>query len=200
VRRWFDQATIDASIPAKSLGDPSWDERKKLTLTGYLSPKDAGNVVSVTGLNERYSYTPALTAVMVMSTVMMDKKTSPKAEHAIDTLMTFLPVAWSPQDKSTWRKADFYYWYYASYALFQLTSNDDPRWKRWNDALKTALIDTQNLMTPPACAAGSWDPIDRWSRGRSRLRDGHWRADARSLLPLSKVLALDRRNRYQVQR
>jgi hypothetical protein len=164
VRKWFDQVTVAANIPRKCLGDETWDESKKFTLTGYLSPKDAGRLVSVSGINEHYSFTPALTAIMVLSSVFMDGKASAKAEGGVETLLRFLPSPWSTFDRGSWRKVDFYYWYHASYALFQLTSPDDDRWKRWGEALRRALMDTQNLKGfDDLCAEGSWEPIDRWS-------------------------------------
>ena len=35
---------------------------------------------------------------------------------------------------------DFYYWYYGTYAMFQVGSD---KWKRWNDAMQKALLPNQ---------------------------------------------------------
>jgi hypothetical protein len=164
VRRWFDQVTVVSSVARKHHPDPNWDPKRSLTLTGYISPKDAGNLVSVTGLNEHYAYSPSLTAVMVMAAIIMDGKLTPKAEAAVDSLFAFLPQRWSPQDRESWRRVDFYYWYRASYALLLLGSSEDERWKRWSEALRPALVETQNLQGfEDRCAEGSWEPVDRWS-------------------------------------
>ncbi|HUR26775.1 MAG TPA: hypothetical protein VM509_01200, partial [Planctomycetota bacterium] len=60
---------------------------------------------------------------------------------------------------------DFYYWYYATLAMFQVGG---PRWKSWNEALKTACIDHQRV-DKSDCAYGSWDPIDPWSQSGGRV-------------------------------
>jgi hypothetical protein len=195
VRRWYERATTSASIRGGIAGVPGWDETRKWTLTGYLGAKDAGSKVSFSGLNEHYAYNPALTAVMVMCTVMMDRRINPPAESAIDSLLAFMPRPWSPEDRESWKTADFYYWYHASYALFQVTSVDDPRWKSWNAAIKTALVDTQNVKGfEGSCKEGSWEPIDRWS-----CEGGRVYATALAALTLEvhyrypKVLGLDKK-------
>lgn len=58
-----------------------------------------------------------------------------------------------PQDG----KADFYYWYYGSLAMFQL---QDERWKIWNDALQKQLINRQKTGSE---LAGSFDTDEVWS-------------------------------------
>ena len=47
---------------------------------------------------------------------------------------------------------DYYRWYYATLAMFQM---GDTYWKKWNEALKTALCTTQQK---GGCEDGSWDP------------------------------------------
>ena len=164
VRRWFDRATVSASVEPRLLGRNPGDIPGTWILTGYRSQKDAGNLVSVEGLNEHYHYTPSSSAIMVMSSFLMDGKPGPKAEKLIETILDFPPVAWKPGEKESYRPVDFYYWYHATYALFQATSKEDPRWTRWGEAIKRALIDTQNLKDSEGkCPEGSWEPIDRWS-------------------------------------
>jgi len=53
-------------------------------------------------------------------------------------------------------KPNFYYWYYATLALYQLQG---PAWDQWNAALKPALIDSQRR---DGLEAGSWDPTTVW--------------------------------------
>ena len=164
VRRWFDRATVSASVDPKLLGRNPGDAPGTWILTGYRSQKDAGNLVSVAGLNEHYHYTPSSSAIMVMSSFLMDGKPGPKAEKLIETILDFPPVAWTPGAKESYRPVDFYYWYHATYALFQATSKEDARWTRWGEAIQRALIDTQNLKDAEGrCPEGSWEPIDRWS-------------------------------------
>jgi hypothetical protein len=60
---------------------------------------------------------------------------------------------------------DFYYWYYATLAMFQVGGE---HWKKWNDAMTTAIIKSQR-MEPDRCERGSWDPIDCWSPEGGRI-------------------------------
>ena len=43
-----------------------------------------------------------------------------------------------------------------------------PRWDRWNEALKTALIDKQRVIKTED-EYGSWDPVDPWSMIGGRI-------------------------------
>jgi hypothetical protein len=66
-------------------------------------------------------------------------------------------LAVNPPD---WGKCHFYYWYYATLAMFQ---QGGPEWSRWNDAMKKTLVDNQCKGPLPLSDAatdkdGSWDP------------------------------------------
>jgi len=56
-------------------------------------------------------------------------------------------------------KPEFYHWYYATLATFQAGGE---AWKRWNEALKPALCDTQ---IKGGVNDGSWDPKGRSTEG-----------------------------------
>ena len=56
-----------------------------------------------------------------------------------------------------------YYWYYATLALYQ---HGGPAWEKWNAAITKQLLDNQNTT---GTKAGSWDPIDRWSKIGGRI-------------------------------
>lgn len=63
-----------------------------------------------------------------------------------------------------WRDApSTYYWYYATLALYQ---HQGALWTRWNEMLTEQLLENQNKTGP---AAGSWDPVDSWSRIGGRV-------------------------------
>lgn len=51
---------------------------------------------------------------------------------------------------------NFYYWYYATLALYQLQGDG---WQQWNKALQRALLTTQRF---DGEFAGSWDPDPVW--------------------------------------
>lgn len=56
---------------------------------------------------------------------------------------------------------DFYYWYYGTFAMFQMGGE---HWKIWNQHLKDTLLPLQRK---DGAADGSWDPI-----GGGRIPDG----------------------------
>jgi len=53
-------------------------------------------------------------------------------------------------------RANFYYWYYGTVAMFQRGGKD---WDRWNKALQGALLDRQRS---DGDFTGSWDPDPLW--------------------------------------
>ena len=58
---------------------------------------------------------------------------------------------------------NLYYWYYGTLAMCQLQG---VRWQRWNDALRTTLVDRQVKDGP---LAGSWEMNDLWGGNGGRL-------------------------------
>jgi hypothetical protein len=60
---------------------------------------------------------------------------------------------------------DYYYWYYGTLAMFQVGG---PRWDRWNEAIKTAILDHQNV-DESKDEFGSWDPVDPWGSSAGRI-------------------------------
>jgi hypothetical protein len=77
---------------------------------------------------------------------------------AADTLLKKQP-AWDPADGSI----DIYYWYYGSYALFQMGGS---KWKRWRKSLEKALLPSQIWK---GHSQGSWDPISAWGESGGRV-------------------------------
>jgi hypothetical protein len=58
---------------------------------------------------------------------------------------------------------DMYYWYYGSYAMFQMGGR---HWKAWNKAMKTAVLDSQRQ---DGAHLGSWDPVGPWGMKGGRV-------------------------------
>jgi hypothetical protein len=73
----------------------------------------------------------------------------PACNEAGDYLLGELPG----QQKG---KPNFYYWYYATLAMYQLQGH---YWQSWNDALQQALVGSQRKNGP---LAGSWDTDTVW--------------------------------------
>ena len=78
--------------------------------------------------------------------------------HA-DLLLRKLPE-WDPDGYGN----DMYYWYYGSYAMFQMGGSR--YWKPWNEAMKGAILKSQRT---GGCADGSWDPIGPWGYSGGRV-------------------------------
>lgn len=60
-------------------------------------------------------------------------------------------------------QANFYYWYYATLAMFQLQGD---AWQTWNSALQAAVVGSQRHEGDDA---GSWDPTDVWGGYGGRI-------------------------------
>jgi len=120
---------------------------------GY-NARDTGKVY-VPGHNEQWDDHPALSAVAVMSRIFIQKSKREPALTAVTLLAGDLPE-WKQY------KVDFYYWYYASLALFQYDGPEGPLWSKWNEPMKNAIVPHQKGKAD-GCRAGSWDPQDdRW--------------------------------------
>ncbi|MHC4261369.1 MAG: prenyltransferase/squalene oxidase repeat-containing protein [Planctomycetota bacterium] len=64
---------------------------------------------------------------------------------------------------------DFYYWYYGSYALYQLSEEYPKAWRDWEKALEGAILPGQRDGNSPPCFEGSWDPLDPWGEEGGRV-------------------------------
>ncbi len=60
---------------------------------------------------------------------------------------------------------DMYYWYYGTLALHQVGGQP---WKKWNAAMKTAVVDSQRNQAGRD-ERGSWDPVGPWGREGGRV-------------------------------
>jgi len=127
---------------------------------GYTH-KGTGKVF-VPGMNEQFDHHEALTSIAVMARIFMDKnKADARLLNGCDLLL---------RDKPRWEgnATDFYYWYYASLALFQYDGPKGPKWLSWNEPMKDALVKNQNARST-GCRRGSWEPVDRWSGEGGRV-------------------------------
>jgi hypothetical protein len=87
-----------------------------------------------------------------------DAKDHPIITKSADTILTKLPT-WNEKDGSI----DMYYWYYASYAMYQASGK---YWEKWSKALTKAAVDTQKKN---GNEKGSWDPVDPWGEDGGRV-------------------------------
>ncbi|MBK8978870.1 MAG: terpene cyclase/mutase family protein [Planctomycetes bacterium] len=75
-----------------------------------------------------------------------------------DVLLAKPPV-WNTNDGSI----DHYYWYYATYALYQFGGR---HWTTWEKSLNTAVVQTQR---EDGNFKGSWDPAGVWGEDGGRV-------------------------------
>jgi len=131
-------------------------------LVGYLDAKGAGGIV--TGpYSDRFTYHPTTMSALGMCIRIFAKHDAadPFLDLAARRIVADLPAV--SKDRAS---VDYYYWYYASLALFQVDGESAPRrtgryWNPWNDAMVKALIALQDH-EDRTCGEGGWLEPDRW--------------------------------------
>ncbi|MBL8766588.1 MAG: hypothetical protein JNL94_04430, partial [Planctomycetes bacterium] len=153
--------TVDTSAiaDAHAFLDDMTDEQS--FRTGYLSR--GGYSAREQGMGERWpeQKTEAMTAVAMLCRVFAgeDTTTSPALRGGADLLRKQLPT-WDEKAGTI----DFYYWYYGSYAMYQMAGRD---WDAWQPRMLAAVVKTQR---DDGCEKGSWDPqFDPWGHRGGRV-------------------------------
>ncbi len=135
-RAWFNEVT-----------------EKTYSRVGYTGP-NTGKVY-IPGMNENYNHHETLTSIAMMARIFMNRsKRDPRIAAGCNLLLADKP-RWEAND------IDFYYWYYASLALYQYDGPLGPKWRAWNKEMKRAIVDHQNR-GKGECRHGSWEPVGRW--------------------------------------
>ena len=129
--------------------------------TGYVTR--GGFSSREPGMNERWPHqeTEAMTAVAILSRIMLgeDPARSPSLKAGAARLRKQLPH-WDEAAGTV----DYYYWYYGSYAMWQLGGRD---WDVWQKKLLPAVVETQRR---DGDERGSWDPqFDPWGHRGGRV-------------------------------
>jgi hypothetical protein len=142
----------------------SWIKHATLEIAPYRTGYDSAGTgkVFIPGKNETFADHPSMSAIALLSRVMIEKKKDDPSWSAMTLLRADLPE---------WKKdcIDFYYWFWASQALYQISDMRGQAWTAWNEALRRALVPTQEDRGD-ACTRGSWDPaVDRWGQEGGRV-------------------------------
>jgi len=120
---------------------------------GY-NAKGTGKVY-VPGKNEKFTHHETMTAIAVLCRIFMAKDKKDPALGGVELLVRDLPE-WKAN------AIDFYYWYWATFALFQYDGPDGTYFKRWSEPMKNAIVPNQKVSNA-GCAYGSWNgEEDRW--------------------------------------
>ena len=130
---------------------------------GRVGYRKAGETSSrIEGRNDQYPTEggEALSAVALLCRFFLGQNPDdePRMKQHADLLLQALPE-WSNDGMTN----DMYYWYYGSYAMYQM---DGQYWKKWEKAMKPAVVDTQR---GDGSAAGSWDPNGPWGFSGGRV-------------------------------
>jgi hypothetical protein len=146
-------------------GAMSWIEEMTDPATGRTGYADRGGLPSrLTEVMEKFpgDKSESMTAVGVLTRVFAGKtpEDDPMINKGAELMVRRLPN-WDPASG----EIDFYYWYYATLAMFQVGG---PRWDKWNEAIKTAIIDHQRN-NKEEDEYGSWDPVDPWAIPGGRI-------------------------------
>ncbi len=146
----FPQSSYDGMI---SWLDDASDGAGGYVKTGYTDRNQGKTIVP--GKNEHFDDHPSMTAVAIMSRIFIKGKKGDPALSGVHLLAADLPE-WKAN------RVDFYYWYYASLAMFQYDGPDGALWNKWNEPMKNAIVPNQKT-SKDGCQNGSWNPDeDRW--------------------------------------
>jgi len=135
--------------------------------TGRTGYKEKGSFSSREAGDENiwpFEESEAMTAVAMLGRVfaanVLDDFDSqvPALDKGAGLLRKRLPI-WNEEKGSI----DYYYWYYGSYAMFQMAGKD---WQVWKTAMEKAIVENQRT---EGCERGSWDPQkDPWGDNGGR--------------------------------
>ncbi|MBZ0136642.1 MAG: hypothetical protein K8I27_09745 [Planctomycetes bacterium] len=154
---WFEEVTVSKDGYLK---------------TGYDSP--GSDNARLRSMSDTYDANPSMDAIYVMSMLFMGKR-----DLKDQDIRSLTRVCVEKEYLPKWEhnKIDFYYWYYASLALYQVGGS---AWDQWSNAMVKTLLDHQrgshakdreaNLITPEALDEhGSWDPVGAWGSAGGRV-------------------------------
>ncbi|MDE0897351.1 MAG: hypothetical protein OSB10_12290, partial [Planctomycetota bacterium] len=145
-------------------GAMTWIDEVTDPANGRVGYNEFGNRSSrITGVNDHFPSEKgeAMTAVGLLCRMFMgqdDPKEYPILKKHGDLMLRTLPE-WDPDGFGS----DMYYWYYGSYAMYQLGGT---HWKKWETALKSTILDNQRK---DGDEKGSWDPIGPWGFAGGRV-------------------------------
>ncbi len=161
------KAAEDAGLtvdPAAFAGALSWLDEVTDPRTGRCGYDSPGSPSSrISRVNDHYppGKGEAMTAVALLSRFFLGQTTesAPSMTAHAELLVRSLPE-WDPDGFG----CDVYYWYYGSYAMYQMGGTR--YWTPWNRAMKRAVIASQRQ---DGDERGSWDPVGPWGYAGGRV-------------------------------
>ncbi len=148
------------------LAAAEWLDNVTDDATGRVGYTDRGSPSSRTNSNKDAfpnDQCEALTGVGLLTRVFLGQTPEEKPvmiQHG-DLMLRMLPE-W---DKNKPGYIDMYYWYYGTYAMYQLGGE---HWKKWKSAMEKAIIPNQ-LRDADGHKKGSWNPDGAWGYQGGRV-------------------------------
>ena len=143
---WLDQVSDPTGLHGYSKqGEPS---SRKPGDHNTRFPPEKGAAMTAVGLFCRYF-------------MNQDPKEKPVMKAAADLIASKPPV-WDEKGGTI----DHYYWYYATYALFQMGGS---HWTNWQKKLEAAVVKNQHRDKAKKNLYGSWDPKCAWGDDGGRV-------------------------------
>ena len=144
--QWLDQVSDPSGRHGYSKqGEPS---SRKPGEHGTRFPVEKGEAMTAVGLFCRFF-------------MGQDPKEKPIMKAAADLILSKPPI-WDEKAGTI----DHYYWYYATYALFQMGGT---HWTAWQKKLEAAVVKNQNLDKAKKNLYGSWNPTCAWGEDGGRV-------------------------------
>jgi len=149
--KWFEVVTVNVN------GYPK---------TGYDTP---GSPSARLRSAQDYNDVPSMDSIHIMSMLFSGKA-------GLDNATLRSQAGQIVQELPQWKleKLDYYYWYYASLALYQMGGS---HWEKWEKPLTQVLLNSQRGLRPDEKGEtersldehGSWDPVDAWGSAGGRV-------------------------------
>lgn len=144
------------------LGGLSWIDEVSDPATGRVGYDGFGTSSSRTPANEYFPREKgeAMTAVGLLCRIFLGQ--DPKEHDIMEKhaeLIRRTPPVWEPEKFG----CDMYYWYYATYAMFQMGGK---HWDSWKKAMEPAVVGSQRK---DGDEKGSWDPVGPWGYQGGRV-------------------------------
>jgi hypothetical protein len=149
-------------VPAEAFaGAQNWFKRVTAENGAVGYSKAGGGSSYIPATKGKFDEVPCMTAVSAICRIFAGEKVANgDIQNAAKIMMADMPT-WPSANET--KKVNFYYWYYGTYAMFQVGG---PKWKTWNKAMQKALLDKQCMGGPED---GSWHPIGEWCIAGGRV-------------------------------
>ena len=159
VTGWMILALKTGKISRLGIEKSRYEEAFRDSIAYFRSLTDNKGITGYHAPGKEHQNVPCMTSVGVLCRLLAgEKRTSGSIRLGVEQILKQPPV-WKKKNP----ESPFYYWYYASYALFQYGGTP---WKAWNPDMTSAILKSQRN---GGCVDGSWDPIVSYSKRGGRV-------------------------------